>query len=112
VNRVVMMAAAIGTLLCAPAAARAQYVGRNVPRAGTVEVGATATWTAGRDAGSIDATETSNPTVSTSPLTLFRAGSKVKPSIGVEGQVGVYVSPAFEVEGMASFSRPVLSVRL
>jgi len=107
-----MMAAAIGTLLCAPAAARAQYVGRNLPRAGTVEVGATATWTAGRDAGSIDATETSNPTVSTSPLTLFRAGSKVKPSIGVEGQVGVYVSPAFEVEGMASFSRPVLSVRL
>jgi hypothetical protein len=107
-----LIAAAGVTLVCAPAAARAQYVSRDVPRAGTVEIGATATWTGGRDGGSANATLTSNPTVSPNPLTLFRADSKVRPSPGVEGQIGVYLSHAFEIEGDASFSRPVLSVRL
>jgi hypothetical protein len=71
-----------------------------------------ATWTAGRGLGSANATETSNPDVSPSPLTLFRAESRLKPGVGVEGQIGVYVSRAFEIEGAASYQRPVLAVRV
>ena len=104
--------AAIAVSFCAPAAARAQYAGRELPRGGTVEVGAAAMWTGGRNFGSVTATETSNPAVSPNPLTLFRADSHLKSGIGLAGHVGVYLSPAFEVEGSASYSRPVLSVRL
>ena len=85
---VLLVSAACG---CAPAVAHAQYVNRDVPRAGTIEVSGAATWTSGRNAGSVAATETSNPAVSPNPLTLFRADSRVKPSTGVEGQVGVYL---------------------
>lgn len=98
--------------VCAPAAATAQYINSSAPRAGSIEVGVTGTWTNGRDAGSTSATETSNPAVSSNPLTLFKADSRVKPTPGVEGQIGVYVTRAFEVEGALSFSRPVLSVHL
>jgi hypothetical protein len=105
-----LAAAIVG--LCAPAIASAQYVNRDVPRAGSIELGVSAAGIGGRDAGSAIATETSNPAVIENPLTLFRADSRVKPAIGVEGQIGVYVSHAFELEGSVSFSRPVLSVRL
>jgi hypothetical protein len=98
--------------MAAPAAASAQYTNLNVPRPGSIEVGATAIWTNGRDAAPASATETSNPAVSTDPLTLFRADSRVKPSTGVEAQVGVYLSRAFEAEASVSVSRPVLSVHL
>lgn len=93
-------------------AAHAQYVSSNLPRPGSVEIGATATWTTGRNGGSASATETSNPTVSSTPLTLFNADSRVKPAVGAEGQIGVYVSRDIEIEGNVAFSRPVLSVRL
>jgi len=106
------MAAAIGLSVCAPAAAHAQHVGGEVPRAGTMEVGAMAAWTGGRALDAVAATETSNPGVSPNALTLFMTDPRVKPSAGVEGQVGIYLSPAFELEGAASFSRPVVSVRL
>jgi hypothetical protein len=108
------IAGLLAAAVCAgvPAIASAQYVSRDVPRAGAVELGVSAAGIGGRDAGSAVATETSNPTVSESPLPLFRADSRVKPVIGVEGQIGVYVSRAFELEGTVSFSRPVLSARL
>ena len=98
--------------LCVPAAASAQYTGRNLPRTGSVEIGIAGTWTAGRHDGAASATETSNPTVSSVPLTLFSADSRVKPTPGVEGQIGVYVTRALEIEGALGFSRPVLSVHL
>jgi hypothetical protein len=108
------IAGLLAAAVCAgvPAIASAQYVSRDVPRAGAVELGVSAAGIGGRDAGSAVATETSNPTVSENPLPLFRADSRVKPVIGVEGQIGVYVSRAFELEGTVSFSRPVLSARL
>jgi hypothetical protein len=71
-----------------------------------------ATVTSGRSLGTIAATETSNPGVTSDPLTLFVTDPKVKPAIGVEGQIGFYVSRAFEIEGSASVSRPIVSVRL
>jgi hypothetical protein len=112
VKRVRVLALAAAIPFCAPGAALAQHVNSDVPRAGMVEVGATATWTGGDDLGTIEAREISNPGVSSNPLTLFRTDAKVKPSVGVEGQIGVYLSRALEIEGTGSFSRPVLSVRL
>jgi hypothetical protein len=92
--------------------ARAQYISSNLPRAGSIEIGGSAAWTTGRNGGAASATETSNPSVSQTPLTLFKADSRVKPAVGVEGQIGVYVSRAIEVEGNVAFSRPVLLVKL
>ncbi len=102
----------LAVFVCPSAVAHAQYIGSNLPRPGSIEIGATATWTTGRTGGAASATETSNPTVSPTPLTLFKADSRVKPAVGAAGQIGVYLSRAIELEGDVAFSRPVLSVRL
>ena len=107
-----VVAAAAAMAVCTPLDAHAQYVGRELPRAGTVEVGATAVLTTGRSLGTVTATETSNPGVSSNPLGLFVSDLRVKPSLGMEGQVGVYLSPVFELEGNASYTRPVVSAHL
>lgn len=111
-NRCAGLVAAVALYVCMPVSVHAQYVSREVPRAGTVEVGATATWITGRSLGTVTATETSNPGVTSNPLGLFVTDAKVRPSVGIEGQVGVYLSPAVELEGTASFTRPVVSVHL
>jgi len=102
----------LAVFIWSSSAAQAQYTRAELPRPGSMEMGATATWTTGRNGGSASATETSNPTVSSTPLTLFKADSRVKPAVGVAGQIGVYVSRALEVEGAVALSRPVRSVRL
>ena len=111
-NRCAGLVAAVGLYISTPVVVHAQYGSRELPRAGTVEVGATATWMTGRSLGKVTATETSNPGVTSNPLGLFVADPSVKPSVGIEGQVGVYLSPAVELEGTASFTRPVVSVHL
>lgn len=101
------------TLVAVPALASAQpYLGAAGPVAGRVEVSGGATWTGGYDAGSGTAIETRNPTTGTSPLTLFNADANVLSGTGVEGRVGVFLSPRLAVEGTFQFARPVLRARL
>jgi hypothetical protein len=105
----VALAAVLG--VCAAGSANAQYVS-GLPRRGSVEIGAAVTLNGGRTDAPTSATETSNPIVSSTPLTLFRAQASLEPAVGIEGRVGVYLTPAVELEGAGSFTRPVLAVRL
>lgn len=99
--------------LAFPAAAAAQgYVRRDVPRSGSIELGAAAVWTGGFDQGSASAEETRNSTTDTSPFVLFTADSRTEPVTGALGRVGVYLSRAFSVEGSVEYSRPTMSTRL
>jgi hypothetical protein len=97
----------------AAASARAQvYIGRDIPRAGSVEVSGGATYSAGYDLGSVSAEETRNTGVGTGPFVLFSATSRAKPAAGVQGRIGVYLAPSVSVEGGVQFARPVISSRL
>lgn len=96
-----------------PATATAQvYIGRNVPRAGTVEVSGGGTFSGGYDLGSISAEETRNTGAGTEPFVLFTATSRVKPSFGAQGRVGVFLAPSASLEAGIQFARPILSSRL
>ena len=96
-----------------PAAASAQfYIGRDVPRAGSVEIGAGVVWSQGYDLGSVSAEETRNTGTGTGPFVLFTADSRVAPAVGALGRVGVYLAQAVSLEGSVMFARPILSARL
>lgn len=96
-----------------PAAAAAQvYIGRPIPRAGTVEVTGGATFSGGFDLGSISAEQTRNTGGGTEPFVLFTATSRARPAAGVQGRIGVYLGQSASVEAGVRFSRPILSTAL
>ena len=96
-----------------PAAAAAQgYVRRDVPRKGSIELGAAVVWSGGFDQGSVSAEETRNSTTDLSPFVLFTTDSRTEAATGALGRVGVYLSRAFSVEGGVEYSRPRMSIRL
>lgn len=96
-----------------PQAASAQiYLGRDVPRAGSIEVGGGATYSGGYDLGSISAEETRNTGAGTGPFVLFTAESRAKVAPGLQGRLGVYLAPSASIEGGVQFARPVISSRL
>jgi hypothetical protein len=94
-----------------PASAQV-YIGRPVPHAGTVEASGGITYSGGYDLGSVAAEETRNTGTGTGPFVLFTAESRVKPAAGLQGRLGVYLSPSVSVEGGVQFARPIVSSRL
>jgi hypothetical protein len=104
--------AAIAWLSCPALAAAQIYARRDVPRGGSVEIGAAVAWTRGFDQGSVSADETRNSTTDTSPFTLFTAASRTESVTGGQGRLGVYLSRALSVEAGVEYGRPTVSTRL
>jgi Outer membrane protein beta-barrel domain len=103
---------AIGAaLLTVPSIARAQYVGREVPHAGTVEISGGGLWAGGYDFETAHANETRNPPTGSDPLTLFQVAPRLDGSAGAEAHLGVYLGHRLSVEGGVQYSRPSLTAR-
>jgi hypothetical protein len=99
--------------VASPALAAAQtYARRDVPRAGSVELGAAVAWTGGFDQESVSAEETRNSTTDTSPFVLFTTDSRTESVTGAQGRVGVYLSRALSLEGGVEYGRPTVSTQL
>lgn len=96
-----------------PAGAAAQvYIGRDIPHRGNVEISGGAVWSPGYDLETASADETRNPGTGSGPFVLFAADSRVDPSVGARGMVGVYLAPEVSVEGGLFAARPRVSTRL
>jgi hypothetical protein len=113
-NSIVRRSAIILLALCAtPSLARAQvYIGRDIPHRGSVEASGGVTYSAGYDLGTISAEETRNTGGPTGPFVLFTATSRAKGSPGVQGRLGVFLSPAASIEGGVQLARPILATEL
>jgi hypothetical protein len=109
--RALVLAAALVVICSLPVAAQ-PYIGSSGPRAGSIEVGGSATWTLGYDAGSRPALETANSTQGAAPITLFTTTSEVRPAVGVDGRVGIYLASRVSAEATIQFSRPALETRV
>jgi len=96
--------------LALPSFAHAQYVGRALPRAGTLEVSGGGLWTGGYSFETVSANETRNPTTGSGPLTLFQGEPQLDGGGGAEAHLGVYLGRHVSVEGGFQFSRPSLSL--
>jgi hypothetical protein len=94
-----------------PGSAFAQYIGRDKPHSGTLEVGGGIVWNTGYAAGSASANETRNPTTGSAPLPLFQTVGRLESAPGLYAQLGVYVTPRWSIEGGVQVSRPKLTVR-
>jgi len=108
-------ALALGAVLlvvCPLSAAAQPYIGSAGPHTGSIEVSGSASWTAGYDAGSRSALETANSSTGAPPITLFTTDSELRPAVGVDARVGVYVGSRVSVEGSFQFSRPTLETRI
>lgn len=96
-----------------PRTASAQiYLGRDIPRAGSVELSGGATYSGGYELGSVSAEETRNTGAGTGPFVLFTGESRAKLASGLQGRLGVYLGPSASVEGSVQFAKPVISTRL
>ena len=109
--RIARAAAILSTFILLPVTAFAQYIGRDKPHAGTIEIGGGVVWDAGYDAGAATANETRNPSTGSGPLALFQTAGRVGATPGVYGEIGVYVTPRWSIEGSVRVSRPKLTAR-
>ena len=66
----------------------------------------------GYDLGPIAAEETRNTGAGAGPFVLFTATSRVKPSVGLQGRLGVFIAQSASLEAGIQFARPTLSSRL
>jgi hypothetical protein len=98
-------------MLTAPSIARAQYVGRERPHAGTFEISGGGLWAGGYSFETALANETRNPSTGTEPLTLFQGEPRLDRGAGAEAHLGVYLSRRVSIEGGVQFSRQSLTVR-
>ena len=62
--------------------------------------------------GPIAAEETRNTGAGAGPFVLFTATSRVKPSVGLQGRLGVFIAQSASLEAGIQFARPTLSSRL
>lgn len=108
--RPLLLGVAIVLMVSASAAAQ-PYLGSSTPHGGSIEIGGSAMWTGGYDAGSQVAFESPNSGTGP-PLTLFTTSSDVAAAIGVDARVGVYLGRRVAVEGTFQFSRPVLQTNI
>jgi hypothetical protein len=96
-----------------PAIASAQfYVRRDLPRAGSTEIGAGVVWSGGFDLGSVSAEETRNSATDNSPFVLFTTESRTQAVTGAQGRLGVYLAKAFSVEAGVEYGRPTIATRV
>ena len=107
-----LAAAAVVAFFFSPLPVVAQSIHRDAPHSGSVEIAGGVVWSGGYDAGSSQANETSNPRVKSTPLTLFDASGQLRPAVGFEARLGVYLSPRVSVEGGLQLTKPTLRVSL
>jgi Outer membrane protein beta-barrel domain len=97
-------------ILAAPSVAQAQFIGRDVPHAGTFEISGGVLWSGGYGFETVFANETRNPPTGSDPLTLFQGEPRLDKGIGAEAHLAFYVSPRVSIEGGLQFSRSSLLV--
>jgi hypothetical protein len=107
--RTAAIAAALAFATAPPAFAQI-YLGRETPRAGTIEVGGGGAWGGGFDLPAGDA-ELSRA-VDATGLTLFSVDGKVNGFPGAHARLGIYLSRSISIEGGFRFTKPKLSYEL
>ena len=75
------------------------FVGREVPRKGSVELSGGGVYQGGKDLSNQPATLTRNPSTGSGPLELFQADSSLEPAFGGQFRIGYYFSRAIAIEG-------------
>jgi hypothetical protein len=103
---------ALAVIACSALPASAQFIGRPMPRQGTMEFTGGAVFHGGSDEPNLAAALTRNPTTGSSALTLFNADVELKPAFGLQAHLGVYLNPRISVEGGVQVAKPKLEVRL
>jgi hypothetical protein len=94
-------------------AAEAQvFIGRDVPRRGSVEIGGAAVRAGSQDLPDQAASLTPNPGTGSGAFQLFNSESKLDATIGAQATVAVYLTRALALEGGFRYARPQLTVRL
>jgi hypothetical protein len=106
-----VVVAVLSAVCMVPSTALAQRFPREVPHAGSIEVGGGFLWTGGYDAGTSSADETGNPPVRSTPLQLFKTDARLRQAIGFDAHIGVHLGPRWSVEGGLQFLKPKLSVQ-
>lgn len=94
------------------AALSSPVAAQDIPHGGSIEIVGAFVASGGYDAGTSQALQTSNPSVKSTPLTLFSGEGRLRPAAGVEARLGVYLSPQFSVEGGLQFTKPTLRISL
>jgi len=104
-------AIAVGlSLLCATAASAQIYVGRDVPRRGSIEAGGGGFWLQRLDLDPRTA-QLSRPTPG-QRFDLFTTAGSLDPAAGVRGRVGVFLTSSISVEAGVGYARPPMSIRI
>jgi hypothetical protein len=99
--------------LCAASAAEAQvFIGRDVPRRGSVEIGGALTWAGSQQLPEQAALLTPNPGTGSGSFQLFNSEPKLDAAVGAQATVAFYLTPALAIEGGFRFARPNLTVQL
>lgn len=99
--------------VCGAAAADAQvFIGREVPRRGSVEIGGAAVWAGSQQLPEQAALLTPNPGTGSGSFQLFNSEPTLDATLGAQATVAVYLTPALALEGGFRFARPSLTVRL
>ena len=104
----------IGALLCltaSPCLAQV-YVGRPVPRAGSIEISGGAIAAGGKDLPDVTATLTRNPSTGSGSFDWFQSDATLTPALGAQARLGVYLSPSMSIEGGFQYARPKVEARL
>lgn len=103
--------AALFCFVAAPSLAQV-YVGRPVPRAGSVEISGGVIAAGGKDLPNVTATLTRNPGTGSGSLDWFQSDGTLTPALGGQARLGVYLSPALSIEGGFQYARPKVEARL
>ena len=80
---------------------------------GSVEIAGGVVWSGGYDAGTSQANRNVEPAGSSrTPLTLFDASGQLRPAVGFEARLGVYLSPRVVGRRRLQVTKPTLRVSL
>ena len=104
--------AVAGILLTASPCVAQVFVGRPLPRKGSVEISGGAMVAGGKDLPDVAAALTPNPGTGTGAFDLFQADGTLTSAFGAQVRIGVYLSPQIILEGGVQFSKPKVEVRL
>lgn len=105
----------LACVLCVLGASSADaqvFIGRDVPRRGSVEIGGAAIWAGSQELPEQAASLTPNPGTGTGSFQLFNSEPKLDATIGAQATVAYYLTPSLAIEGGFRFARPTLTVRL
>jgi hypothetical protein len=100
-----VLCAASASILVAATPALAQG-----PRAGTWELTAGGAFVGGFDMGNRAAELT--PNSGSEAVDLFKEESRINPAAGLQAKIGIYLTPAFALEGGMRYTRPVNETRI